>query len=46
MDEMNEFDKMQMFAFIWFAFVAILSLALLGGGVFVVIKVLQYFGIL
>lgn len=42
----KEFNRMQKFAYGWFIFVALLTVALLGGIGFVVFKVLAHFGIL
>ena len=42
----KDFARAQKFAYAWFIFVALLSLALLSGLVFVVYKVLVFFGIM
>ena len=42
----KKFERAQKFATGWFIFVALLSLSLLGGFVYVVIRVLMHFGIL
>ena len=42
----KKFERVQKFAVGWFIFVALLALSLLGGGVYVVIRILQHFGIL
>ena len=41
----RDFDRMQKFAQVWFIFVALLALSLLGGVVFTVYKILVHFGI-
>ena len=42
----KEFNRVWNFARIWFVFVGLLALGLLGGGAYVVIRILMHFGIL
>ena len=49
-DKFKDFDKRSNrawnFAWVWFVFVGLLTLGLLGGSVYVVIRILSHFGIL
>lgn len=42
----KQFDKAQKFAKVWFAFVALLALALLSGVVFVIYRLMLHLGIM
>jgi len=42
----EKFKRVEKFAVVWAIIVALLALGFLGSGVYVVIRILQYFGIL
>jgi hypothetical protein len=42
----KEFNRMQRFIKGWFVFVALLALTLLGGGAYLLVRILLHFGIL
>lgn len=47
MDDFDKkFNRISGLAIGWFVFVALLMLSLLGGGIYVVIRILMHFGIL
>jgi hypothetical protein len=41
----RKFDRAQKFIGVWFVFVALLTAALMGGGIYTVYRVLLHFGI-
>lgn len=41
----RDLDRMEKFMGVWFVFVALLALALMGGGVYTIYRILLHFGI-